>query len=112
MTVLGVPALQRLVVGAEVKFWPLAEPHWPFRGFGTELAEQVAVVPPLSPAQVQVQGPLPVTVLGVPALQRLVSGGVLEVPPLAEPHWPFTTCGPKGLNVAMTVQSAVITSVV
>ena len=42
-------------------------------------AEQLAVEPPFDPAQVQVQGPLPVTVLAVPTVQRLVIGAAVKV---------------------------------
>ncbi len=57
-------------------------------------AEQLAVVPPLDPVQLHVQGPVPLTAVAVPALQRLVVGAVVKVPPLDEPHTPFT-----GVNV-------------
>ena len=70
-------------------------------------AEQFATEPPFAPVQVQVHGlPLPVTVLAAPALQRLVAGAVVNVPPLAVPHTPFW------LNVAATEQLAVIAPVV
>ncbi len=53
-------------------------------------AEQLAVVPPLDPVQLHVQGPVPRTVVEVPALQRLVVGAEVKVPPWAEPPAPFT----------------------
>ena len=109
---LAVPALQRLVAGAEGNVPPLAEPHVPLTGAAVILAEQLAVVPPFAPWQLQVHGPEPATALAVPALQRLLVGAELNVPPLAEPHWPLMTWGPKGLNAAMTVQSEMIGSVV
>jgi len=57
------------------------------------LALQEAVDPPPTPAQVQLQGPGPVTAEGVPALQRVagLDGLVLNVPLLAEPQVPLTT---------------------
>jgi hypothetical protein len=63
------------------------------------LAEQVAVVPPLSPAQVHVHGPLPETALGVPALHRFV-GVVASDWPLSLPQTPF-------VGGAVTVNTAV-----
>ena len=89
MTELAVPALQRLVVGAVVKVPPLDEPHWPLTGVLAILAEQLAVEPPFDPWQLQVQGPVPLTELAVPAVQRLVVGAEVKVPPSAEPHWPL-----------------------
>ena len=67
-------------------------------------AEQLAVVPPFDPAQVQVHGPVPLTELAVPAVHRLVEGAAVKVAPLAEPHTPLTG---TGLNVTVTEQSAV-----
>ena len=48
-TVFAVPAMQRLVVGAEVRVWPLAEPHWPLTGMALKLAltVQLAVMGPV-----------------------------------------------------------------
>ena len=37
----AVPAPQRLVLGAEVKLCPLAEPHWPFTGSPVKVADTV-----------------------------------------------------------------------
>ena len=56
-------------------------------------AEQEAVLPPLLPIQLQDHGPLPVTEDAVPELQRPVAGTVEKLPPLAEPHCPFTGTG-------------------
>src|SRR5258708_7950119 len=55
------------------------------------LAEQLAVVPPFVPVQNQVHGPVPVTVVAVPAEQRFMAGAVATVVPFALPHAPFTT---------------------
>ena len=54
------------------------------------VAEQVAVVPPLLPAQVQLQGlPVPVTVEAVPVVQRLVVGAMVTVLLLLAPQAPL-----------------------
>ncbi len=72
-------------------------------------ALQLAVVPPDRPAQLQVQGPTPLTVLVIPALQRFVVGALVKVPPFELPQAPFTGfC----VNVADTVQAPVIEAVV
>jgi hypothetical protein len=84
----GVPALQRLLVGAEVKVTPLLLPHTPLTPW--TLAEQLAFVPPFTPWQVQNQGSEPLTVEGVPVLQRLVVGAEVNVPPLLLPHTALT----------------------
>jgi len=55
------------------------------------LAEQVAVVPPLLPVQLQLQGPLPVTLEVVPVVQRFAVGAIVIMVPLAVPHVPLTT---------------------
>jgi hypothetical protein len=73
-------------------------------------AEQLAVVPPSMPAQVQVHGPLPLTALGVPAVHRLV-GVRVRTAPLSLPQTPFTGVAIT-LKLAITVQSAVIAFVV
>ena len=49
-------------------------------------AEQFAAVPPFNPVQLHVHGPLPLTVVGVPALQRFVEGADVNVPPFDDPH--------------------------
>ncbi len=49
----------------------------------------------MDPVQLHVQGPVPLTVVGVPALQRLVVGAEVKVPPLDEPHAPFTEAAVK-----------------
>ena len=52
------------------------------------LAEQLAVEPPFEPTQVHTHGPVPLTVVGVPELQRLV-GVDVSVALLSEPQTPF-----------------------
>ncbi len=72
-------------------------------------AEQLAVVPPLDPVQLHVHGPVPLTAVAVPVLQRLVVGAEVNVPPFEEPQTPFTAVGE---NVAVTVQALVTGAVV
>ena len=51
-------------------------------------AEQLALVPPLDPEQLQLHGPLPVTEDAVPTEQRLVDGADDTMVPFAEPQTP------------------------
>ena len=53
-------------------------------------AEQLADQPPLEPIQLHPHGSLPLTLVDVPALQRLVLGSDVNVPPFDEPQTPFT----------------------
>ena len=53
-------------------------------------AEQLAFVPPLEPLQLHDHGPLPVTNVGVPMLQRFVVGAAVNVPLFDVPQTPFT----------------------
>jgi len=94
LTVDAAPALQRLAVGAVLTDAPFALPHAPFTGCGGSSAEQLAVVPPLLPAQLHDHGPLPLTVDAVPALQRLAVGALVRLPPFEEPHVPLTLAPP------------------
>ena len=64
------------------------------------LSEHEAVAPPLPPAQVHDQGPLPLTFVAVPALQRLAVGAALTVPPFALPHAPFVSSRAEQVAVA------------
>ena len=67
-------SMQRLLAGAVATAVPFALPQAPFIGVSRG-AEQLAGIPPLMPVQVQVKGPLPVTVGGVSEiLQRFVVG--------------------------------------
>ena len=50
----------------------------------------MAVVPPFDPVQFHDHGPLPLTAVDVPPLQRLVLGSDVNVPPLDDPQIPFT----------------------
>jgi hypothetical protein len=96
------PALQRFVVGAVLTVAPFALPHAPFTGDGGSTAEQLAVVPPPEPAQVQLHGPLPLTADAVPVLQRLAVGLLVRSAPFEEPQTPLTAEGDveTGVSVA------------
>jgi len=72
-------------------------------------AEQLAVVPPFNPVQLQIHGSLPLTAVWFPELQRPVFGAEVNVPPSDEPQAPFTG---SGVKVASTVQEAVVGLVV
>ena len=52
---------------------------------------QLASEPPLLPRHVHVYGPLPLTLVALPALHRLLVGAPVVFPPAAEPQDPFTT---------------------
>jgi hypothetical protein len=93
VTEVAVPVVQRLVLGALLTATPLAEPQTPLTGVGVLLAEQEEVVPPLLPSQLQLQGPVPVTEVALPAVQRLVVGALLTVLLLAVPQAPLTGVG-------------------
>ena len=79
----------------------LLEPNVPLIGplsyktplVGWELAEQLALVPPFDPVQFQDQGPEPLTVVAVPALQRFEVGEEVNVAPLLLPHTPLVGWG-------------------
>jgi hypothetical protein len=75
---------------------PPSGPPGPERG-----AEQLAPLPPLTPAHVQVQGPLPVTIDGVPAVHSCPVGAVEAAAPLALPQAPFCGC----VSTTPTVQA-------
>jgi hypothetical protein len=76
------PAVGALLVGT-----PFADPHWPFTGgFCASGAEHCAVVPPPVPMQLQVQGPVPLTVDAVPALHIPELAVVVLATPFAGPH--------------------------
>src|SRR5580765_1205009 len=60
-------------------------------------AEHVALLPPLTPLQVQLHGPPPTTAPAAPTLHRL-TGGALNALPLSLPQAP--------LSVALVVKSA------
>ena len=84
------PVLQRLDVGAAPTVVLFALPHWPFTAVAVARgAVHCAVVPPPAPAQLQVNGPLPVTSDASPVVQRLPVGMLVTLVPLAEPQAPL-----------------------
>ena len=110
----GCATLQVLACGDEVTVYWLGVPPldgtfqatvaWPLPGVAETLvtgpgairasgALQEAVEPPLLPTQDQVQGPVPPTLPGVPALQRLAVGLVAVGTPLALPQAPLIGAG-------------------
>jgi hypothetical protein len=90
LTLLAVLDEQREeVVGAAKAVLPSDHPHAP----GASGAEQAALVPPFRPLQVQVQGPVPLTLLAVPLAQRPLLGAEPTATPLAEPQAPFMATG-------------------
>jgi hypothetical protein len=115
-TVVGVPALQRLVVGAALSVCPFADPHMPLTGVDalplelavcSGLTEQYAVVPPLMPAQLQLHGPLPLIAEAVPPLHRSALDGAEEsVSPFTVPQVAFTT--PKKVTALETFRLRVM----
>ena len=56
-------------------------------------AEQLAVLLPSEPAQIQFHGPEPDTAEAEPASQRLAVGATVKVCPFALPHAPFAEAG-------------------
>src|SRR5208283_3952920 len=78
----------RFELGAVVKPCPFDEPQVPLT---SRLAEQLALDPPLDPAQLQLHGPLPETEEAVPALQRFELGALKKPCPFDEPHAPLTS---------------------
>jgi hypothetical protein len=76
------------------------------------LAEQFADVPLFMPVQLQLQGPVPVTVDDMPVVQRLVVGIDVTDVLLAEPQAPLMGVGGVSVKVAVTVQLDVMAPVV
>jgi hypothetical protein len=97
--------VQRPVVGAVGTVVLLAGPQTPsllvmplddpdeLLGGLASVAWQAAIVPPFEPAQVQLNGPVPLTADAVPVLQRAVVGAGFPVSLLAAPHAPLTAAG-------------------
>lgn len=89
----ALPVEQRLVVGFVGTGVPFAEPQEPATTLVNALHE--AFVPPLTPLQLHVQGPVgsPATALALPVVQRLVDGVVENAERWEEPQAPFTGVG-------------------
>ena len=92
----AVPAVQNPAVGAAVTATPFAEPQAPLTATDCSEALHEEFVPPLLPLHVQAQGPVPVTVVEVPAVQRFDVGAAVRAAPLAEPQTPLTAVGCSG----------------
>jgi hypothetical protein len=92
VTVVAAPAVQRPAVGAIVTATPFAEPQAPLTGVEATCSGALheEFDPPLLPLHAQAQGPTPVTVVAVPAVQRPVVGAVVTATPFAEPQAPLT----------------------
>jgi len=90
VTLEAVPVLHKPLLGALCTLVLLALPHTPLMGFAALVAMQVAAGPPLLPAQLHAQGPLPVTREAVPVLHRPLLGALNTALPLALPQLPLT----------------------
>ena len=71
------------------------------------LALQLALRPPYWPLQLQLQGPLPLTLLGVPLTHRLAWGATVRVWPWLLPQAPSMGSGPGG-GVAVAEEEVVV----
>ena len=71
VTGVTVPAVHKFDDGVDVTPTPLADPHEPSVAL---FALQFAVVPPLTPAHVHVNGPVPATADGEPTLHKFDDG--------------------------------------
>jgi hypothetical protein len=84
----AVQVVQRPADGALAVSTPLAGPHTPA---SPEMgAVQLALLPPLAPAQVHVHGPEPETTEALPAVQRPEVGALATAAPSAGPHAALT----------------------
>jgi hypothetical protein len=95
----AVPAEHNPVVGVLVNAAPLAVPHTPLTGPAATSAWQPAVVPPLTPAHVQLQGPEPETDEADPALHKPDVGLTDRLRPLEKPQAPLTMSRAEQLAV-------------
>jgi hypothetical protein len=124
-TELAAPEVHSPEAGAEDTVVPLLAPQAPLIGLSARLAEQLADTPPLTPAHVQFQGPLPWTdptrsvLSGRHMLEPVgpVETGALEkVPPPLVPHWPGQALGvgqfvPQSQANAASIQASESTNV-
>ena len=86
ITAEAAPVEHKFLVGFALIATPFAEPHDPLI---FSWAAQLAAEPPFDPAQVQANGPEPVTAEAEPALHRLVVGAFVTSVPFAEPQAPL-----------------------
>jgi hypothetical protein len=70
-----------------------------YRRADLRAAEQLAVVPPLLPAQVQSHGPLPFTAEATPVEHKFLVGLTVVATPFAEPHNPLIASWAEQLAV-------------
>src|ERR1700722_3332947 len=82
------PPLASTICVADGMVVPLAE------AVEVREAEQVALVPPLAPVQLQFHGPEPLTDEAVPVVQRLVDGALLKLVPFDVPQAPLVDDDP------------------
>src|SRR5581483_6856902 len=87
-TAVGVPALHSPVFGAVEVGTPSALPQAPGTEPPSTGAEHCADAPPAPPKQGHVHGPVPFTLMLMPALHRPIDGGVGVATPLAGPQAP------------------------
>jgi hypothetical protein len=86
VTAEAAPVEHKYLVGFALIATPFAEPHDPLI---SSWAAQLAAEPPFDPAQVQANGPEPVTADAEPTLHRLAVGALATSVPFAEPHTPL-----------------------
>jgi hypothetical protein len=91
----GIPAEQKLVVGADTNDPPFEVPHTPTIGVGAIvlLALHEAVAPPFVPLHVHDHGPVPESTEALPAEQRLEDGAEEKELPFDEPQTPAVADG-------------------
>ena len=112
---LGIPGFFLSKVSQKVTAPPNCMPQFAPTGVGVVTgpgvdgadanAEQLAVVPPLEPPQLQVHGPEPATDDDAPVEQRLLEGADDAVVPFADPHAPLTATG-LALTVTVVLAAA------
>ena len=96
----AMPIAQRPVVGALLSEAPLDAPQAPLTAAGFKEAEQLALAPPLLPAQLHDHGALPLIDDAVPVLHKLVVGALVMLVPLDVPQLPLTLAGAAGVTGA------------
>jgi hypothetical protein len=67
---------------------------------------QLAVEPPLEPAQLHVHGPEPATADDVPVEQRLAEGADAALVPFADPQAPLTATGAAVTTTTVVLAAA------
>ena len=85
----ALPTEQRLEDGATEKAEPLEVQHAPVWVATYTVAEQLVLVPPFVPLQLQLQGPEPDMDAELPYKQRFAVGVAVNPDPFALPHVPL-----------------------